>query len=616
MEEMKYEKKLWGKVEFLHERYKKKKTIINNFKDIITRFQDSCLEFSKSIQIIVDKNYQLLNENNTSIFKTIKQLLAFFVVQSKEYNKLCNNIKISILQSFLKSNEEIFTQEKNLYNYYTLCQDRYKRAKEILDNAQKAYTNNIKICEKNIKSAKIAEKNPQKTREEKEKKFTKVKKSLDIAKTCEEKYENSIKEAEKMRNGKNIIEKQMLEFYEQIDHFNFDKIKELLGIFINLYSSMLNNLFGSLSLLQNEYNNINIKNDIQLFLNIENENKPDNPIEFIPYIPDATLKTASLTGDENETNQLILDYEIMKNLKRLFKNICNDLNMEEEEKKYRLRILSLKIFQEGETTFSKEEKAELISYLKNPQFRNYFIIYTSKQRTKSRYKRSEKALDDLGDIFNIILEYSESEKNYEEARDCIIISQTFYAELIVDNKKYKKYLFEYIVDNKWLKNLSFWEGIIDLSIKKELEKNQQDNKEAISKENEIEKKERISNICFSHMLPLTNNMIEFYFKRDIIKKIVDLFVKKYDIDEKNSQMIYDNIDNAPEPEPLLSKRQKKINIERKRANSYKNKKNNNTNINFEIINKIESKKTSSLNKYIIHIKLEEQKNLKKKKKCY
>ena len=115
------------------------------------------------------------------------------------------------------------------------------------------------------------------------------------------------------------------------------------------------------------------------------------------------------------------------------------------------------------------------------------------------------------------------------------------------------------------------------------------------------------------MLHLTNNMIEFYFKRDIIKKTVDLFVKKYDIDEKNSQMIYDNIDNAPEPEPLLSKRQKKINIERKRANSYKNKKNNNTNINFEIINKKESKKTSSLNKYIIHIKLEEQKNLKKKK---
>ena len=457
----------------------------------------------------------------------------------------------------------------------------------------------------------MAEKDPQKTKEEKEKKFTKVKKSFDIAKSCEEKYMNSVMEAEKMRLNKIDIEKQILDFYEQIDLYNFNKIKKLLGIFIDLYNNMINNFFGSMAQLKNEYNNINIKNDIELFLDIKNENKPDNPIVFIPYVPEANLKTTSLTGDENETNRLILDYEVMKNLKRLFINICNDLNMEEEEKKYRLRILSLKIFQEGNTSFSKEEKAELISYLKIPQFRSYFIINTSKQRTKNRNKRSEKVLDDLGDIFNIILEYSERDQNYEEARDCIIISQTYYAEIMVDNKKYKKYLFEYIVDNKWLKNLSFWEGIIYLSIKKELDTSQQNNKEAIIKETEIQKKERISNICFSHILPLTNNMIEFYFEKDTIKKIVDLFVKKYDIDEKNAQMIYDNINNAPEPSPPLSKRKKKNDIERKRANSYKNKKKQNNVIkSFEIINKKESKRISSLNKYITRIKIEDkEKNL-------
>ena len=264
--------------------------------------------------------------------------------------------------------------------------------------------------------------------------------------------------------------------------------------------------------------------------------------------------------------------------------------------------------------FTKEEKAELISLLKNPKFRNYFIINTSKQRTKSRYKRNEKALDDLGDIFNIILDFSESEQNYEEARDCIIISQTFYAEIMVDNKPYKKYLFEYIIDNKWLKNLSFWEGIIDLSIKKELEKSEQTNKETISKETEIEKKERISNVCFSHMLPLTNNMIEFYFKKDIIKKTVDLFVKKYDIDEKNSQMIYDNIENAPEPAPPLFKRKKNNDIEKKRAYSYKNKKKNNVNISFDIIDKKQAKRISSLNKYITNITLEDKDKDKKKAK--
>ena len=130
MEEMKYEKKLWGKVEFLHERYKRKKTIINNFKDIITRFQNSCLDFSNSLQIILDKNYLLLNENNTSIFNTLQKLKEFLSFQSQEYIKLCNNIKINILQSVLKLNEELFAKEKTLYNYYTLCHDRYKNAKD------------------------------------------------------------------------------------------------------------------------------------------------------------------------------------------------------------------------------------------------------------------------------------------------------------------------------------------------------------------------------------------------------------------------------------------------------------------------------------------------------
>ena len=500
MEEMKYEKKLLGKVEFLHERYKKKKTIIFNFKDIITRFQDSCLEFSKSIQIIVDKHYQLLNENNNSIFKTLQKLMEFLTVQSQEYSKLCNNVKKNILQSVLKLNEELFTKEKDLHKYYVLCQDRYKNSKDVLDKAQKAYTNNIKICEKYIKEIKLAERDPQKTKEEKDKKLIKIKKALDFAKICEEKYINSVKEAENMRKEKNNIEQQLLEYYGNIDRYNYDKIKELIGIFIDLYNNMINNVFGSLTQLKNEYNNINIQNDIELFLNVKNEYKPDSQITFLPYVPEANLKTTSLTGDENETNQLILDYEVINNLKRHFKKICTDLDMEEEERKYRLRILSLKIFQEGNTSFSKKEKAELIAYLNNPQFRNYFIINTSKQRTKSRYKRSENALDDLADIFDIILAYSEREQNYEEARDCIIISQTFYAELMVDNKKYKKYLFEYIIDNKWLKDLSFWEGIIDCSIKKELEINQQNNKEDISKETEIEKKERISNICFSHIL--------------------------------------------------------------------------------------------------------------------
>lgn len=108
-----------------------------------------------------------------------------------------------------------------------------------------------------------------------------------------------------------------------------------------------------------------------------------------------------------------------------------------------------------------------------PKFRNYFIITLSKQRTKGRFQRGEKLIEDLAEILNFILDISEKEQNYEDAKNCIILSQTFYTEIIIDKKtkqKYKRYLFDYIMDNKWLTSISFWAGIIDYMIQKEIKK--------------------------------------------------------------------------------------------------------------------------------------------------
>ena len=59
MEDLKYENELWGKVDFLHDRYKKKHLYVSNFIEIITKYQNACLNFSKSLSTIVNKNYQL-----------------------------------------------------------------------------------------------------------------------------------------------------------------------------------------------------------------------------------------------------------------------------------------------------------------------------------------------------------------------------------------------------------------------------------------------------------------------------------------------------------------------------------------------------------------------------
>ena len=615
MEELKYEDNLWGKVEFLHERYKKKNLHASNFIEIITKFQNACINFSKSLSIITNKNYQLLEEKTSSTYKTIESLLFFINLQSQEYNELFRNIKSNILEPTTKLLDELNHKEKELYILYTRSRTQYNNSKVYLDKVQKDYENSVKLCEKVIHNSKTVELNSLISNEDKEKSIKRVNTSINASKNLEDKYFICIEEANKMRTNNYAQEKEILKFYETIDYNNYNEIKGMIGVFLVCIKKMYKSIFNSIEILSNDYVNLNIVNDLNEFIqNNKSSNKPDDPIEFIPYVPEANLKTTSISGDPKENEILHINFEVISTLRNSFRNICKELNMEEETKKHRLRLLSSKIFKIGpNVTFNKEEKDELISLLKIPEYRNYFIITLSKQRTKGRFQRGERLLEDLADILKLILDMSENEKNYEDAKNCIILSQTFYSEIVLGKnkkEKYKRYLIDYIVDNSWLTSISFWEGIIDYMIQKEIKKNEEFDKETFSKETVDERRLRISNIAFSQLLSYTNNMIDFYIKKDLIIDLVDLFVKKYDIEKSMADMVYDNIKNTPEKKRISFIKKKNnltLSINRiKRCKSLLNKKIENINVSFEVAEK-KSKKILSVPKFRTILKLEESK---------
>ena len=612
---MKYEDELWGKTEFLHERYKKKHLYVSNFIEIINKFLNACLNFSKSLILISNKNYQLLEEKNNSIYDTVQNILSFIALQSQEYNELYNNIKSNILEPTTKLLEELNHKEKELYTLYLKSRTQYQNFRSSLEKAQKDYENSIKICEKAIYNAKTMETNPLASEEEKDRNANKANTFITSSKTLEDKYFNSIEEANKLRTNEYNKQKELLVFYQKIDNDNYNKIKGMVGVFLVFIKKMYKSIFSSIETISDNYQNINIIKDLNTFMkNNKSDNKPDDPITFIPYCPEASLETTSISGDQKENEKLRINYEVISTLRKSFRNICEGLNMEEETKKHRLRLLTLKIFKIGpNVTFSQNEKDELISYLKIPEYRTYFIIHLSKQRTKGRFQRGEKLLNDLAEILEIILDISEKEKNYEEAKNCIILSQTFYTEITLNKnrkkEKYKRYLFDYIIDNKWLSSTPFWEGIIDFMIQKEIEKNEEIIKVENSKETLEERRLRISNISFSQLLSYTNNMLEFDIKKDIIKTLVDLFVKKYDIEKNMANIIYDNIDNSPEKPKIIpiKKKNKKIKTNKiAKAKSLKNK-DYFLKLDFEIIEKNDKRKINSFTKYKTKIKLEENK---------
>jgi len=124
------------------------------------------------------------------------------------------------------------------------------------------------------------------------------------------------------------------------------------------------------------------------------EKKVQSASEFIPYVP-----SADPTNKKDDSSKLDFYYKVMKTLKSNFKDIRNDIDIEEETKKKRLRYLCERIFKIGSSvSFSKEEKNELLAFLEIPSNKKYFIVVLSRQRTKGRFKRSKSLVRDLADI--------------------------------------------------------------------------------------------------------------------------------------------------------------------------------------------------------------------------
>ena len=541
----KYTDKLWGKVEFLHERYKKKHIFLTNLIEITKIFQNACLVYSKELNALTIKNYQFTEKSNKSLCLTLESLLANFSLQVKEYNELFNSIKSQIFDQITKKNDDYSHKEKEMYNAYIKARNVYNSAKITLEKAKKDFENSAKICEKNIVNCMELEMNAKTKETEKYRNINRTSGIIVSAKTLEAKYLAQVGEANKARITEFEKQTDLLNYYQLIDTENYNNLKYNLCLFIASIKKLYTSVFSSIEVMSSQYNHISIEEDINSFLE-ENKSglKPDPIIEFEPYNPEASLQTDAIACGFKESEKLNVNFEVICSLQRNFKDVRKDLNMDFEYKKNRLRILSLRIFKIGQDTcFTEDEKDELLCYMKIPEFRNYFIITLSKQRVKSRYQRSKLLILELADILNYILKFDEQEKNYEIAKNCIIISQTFYFEVKAKDKdeKYKKYLFEYIVNNKLFKTFDFWEGIIDYMIQSELNKNEEINKQVIESETPEGKKSRISNIAFSQLLPYANNMVEFYINKDDINALVSNFVKKYEIEQALADTIYENI---------------------------------------------------------------------------
>ena len=534
-----FEKCLWNKFEYMHKRYKTKIECFENTIDIFTRLMNSLKDHHKAVNTIISKNYNLFPGPDYSQATALNMIKKGLDLQFNQINTSLDLLKKTLIEQLKKHKEEVKVKEKDTYNQFIKILNKYNDSKVVLEKNKNKYHQSLKVAQialNNSKSMKV--KNIDNSSDSKNtiQKLEDKAKELSIeAKKNYDKYVASLTEANK--NREDAIEKQtkLLNLYQTFE----EKDGELL---INLLkeihkrkkeeSEAQNNL---LTELNNSIGDINLlKDKISIINSCYSDDKPDPVIPLIQYEPQIDFEKAA------NPEEYKINHEIIKALKSYIPDIMPNFDTEKENQKQEMRELSKKIFVTN-IPFTAEEKNKLMEYLKQKWSQTYFLIYLSKQRTNGRFARTQKLVNDLAEILNLILQSAEQEKDYTAAKNCMILSQTYYFdEKDKDGNVRKKYLLEFIINYKWLRTPDFWRGIIEEMINSEAKKYiaLNNNGESIFDEKNKDARDQLSNICFSQLLPYANNMKEFFMDDRIILKIIDEFVEKYKIQKELADSIY------------------------------------------------------------------------------
>jgi len=155
----------------------------------------------------------------------------------------------------------------------------------------------------------------------------------------------------------------------------------------------------------------------------------------------------------------------------------------------------------------------------------------------------DKSLTYLGDLLLRVLDETYKEKDFESAKFCMILSQTFY-KVNADTNKPRVFLQEAIETHEIWKQIEFWEGIIKYSINEEIHNHRSFNN--YHNESQSEKQMRLQSIGFGQLLSFSFNMLSFEISKEKVRDVIKNFSKIYKLPEELSSQIIKSVDEYSE----------------------------------------------------------------------
>ena len=542
-----FEKCFWNKYQVLHKRYKRKCEYFENAIDIFSRILSSLKDYQKVINLCISKNYILFPEQDFTQANALNIIKKGLEVEFSQLSLNLDLLKKLLVDQFKKHKDEARASEKDAHTQLMKVFTKFNDSKVLMEKNKAKYHQSLKYAESSLRTSKNMKiKNVNNSQEN----LLAIKKledkSQDLlieAKKNLDKYSATVREANK--NREETIDKQVkiLKLYNSFEILDGELIKTIVT---DIYTRLKEENEAKKKFIDEMgeiVKQIDIQKDIEKLLkNSGPEEKPEDLISLVQYEPQIDFEKAS------NPEEYKINHEIITTMKNVIPDLMPNFDMEKERKKQEMRELSKKIFVTN-VPFTDEEKKKLMDYLEQKWSQTYFLIYLSKQRTNGRFNRTEKLVKDLADILTLILQSSEKQKDYEAARNCMILSQTyFYEDKDKDGNPKKVYLLEFILEYKWLRTPEFWRGLIETMIDLEIKKYEETNpgEASLFDQTNEKSKERLSNIAFSQLLPYSNNMREFFMDDRIVVKIIDEFVEKYHIEKEWADSIYGVVNPKPE----------------------------------------------------------------------
>jgi hypothetical protein len=539
-----FDKYLWNKYEPLHDRLVNKisylTSVLSKFNDIYKVKKD----YYNNLKPLLGKEIPICKEE-----ENFKNVLSIVKTTNEKYNEYEEEMYNEIIMNINDLIEKM-KNEKKFYEGYLKALSIYKEEKRKMEKYKNTYHSSAQIAEKAtlyLKELVIKKKlnNDPLINQQIEISDNESKNRLTImSKDCSV-YVTSLENVNILRTKLNIRQKNLLKMYEDLEKDDKNLYSKIMEIIRKYQKKILDYTGDSLNMTVGIQKNIDIDRDVrELVESLRSREKPEKEIPYIHYPTEMDFDKCNDNKDYRVVN------EVVKTMKKYSKKVFMNYDEKLEEKKNKMRDLLYKFFDLNRQA-DMDDRKQLLEYLNDERTHELFLIILSKLRTNNRFCRDKQLIELLSEILCLILDSAEKKNDFYAAKNCIILSQTFYCN--DDSQANKKiYILDYLKKHKWLKSMGFWKDFILTMILKEFKKLDDmntDDKINISKNKNIPDnvKPKIGEVLFSQLLPYVGNMTEINLEKKYIIKIIDDINDRYNyMCQSNIEAIYDLVCKSKE----------------------------------------------------------------------